>query len=209
MIPNETELTTEGDSLILEPVNQAEEDTDQHLDNMEDTTEVNSLLSEHSPRSQHSNPSDEDTHNTRDETAHTHASGLIGRVSSSSGGSHRQAFPRRNPGGSGIGSSLRGDMGLPVLFVPAWNLTTHSILNDDESCRDMMINLATPARYEALNEDYEELYESYRSCQGVLDRLTEIQNQLLDTVRSQNQLSEDHKALQQVHLGCVGGEGKG
>ncbi|GKA28076.1 hypothetical protein Tco_0714244 [Tanacetum coccineum] len=123
----------------------AEEDTDQHLYNMEDTTEVNSLLSGHSPCSQHSNPFDEDTHNMRGETTHTHASGLIGRVSSSSGGSHCQAFPRRNRGGSGIGGSLQGDMDLHVPFVPAWNLTTYSILNDTESCRDMMINLATPA----------------------------------------------------------------
>ncbi|GJR95805.1 hypothetical protein Tco_0267979 [Tanacetum coccineum] len=69
----------------------------------------------------------------------------VSRVSSSSGGSHCQAFARRNRGGSGIGSSLWGDMDLPVPFVPAWNLTTHSILNDAESCRDMMINLATPA----------------------------------------------------------------
>ncbi|GJW30613.1 hypothetical protein Tco_0047488 [Tanacetum coccineum] len=57
IIPNEAELTTRGDGLILEPVNQAKKDTDRHLDNMEDTTEVNSLLSEHSPLSQHSNPS--------------------------------------------------------------------------------------------------------------------------------------------------------
>ncbi|GKE04891.1 hypothetical protein Tco_1396909 [Tanacetum coccineum] len=110
-------LLCQTPSLILEPVNQPEEDTDQHLYNMKDTTEVNSLLSKHSPR----------------------------RVSSSSGGSHCQAFPRRNRGGSGIGGSLQGDMDLHVPFVPAWNLTTYSILNDTESCRDMMINLATPA----------------------------------------------------------------
>ncbi|GJV07801.1 hypothetical protein Tco_1345457 [Tanacetum coccineum] len=222
IIPNEAELTTRGNGLILESVNRVEEDTDHHLDNVEDTTEVNSLFSEHSPHSQHSNPSDE-------------GHGL----SSSSGGLHRQAFPRRNPGGGRIGSSLRGDVGLRVPFVLAWNLTTHSILNDVESCRDMMINLATPAvryqqnrlsdyqalqhswfelghealaqidilqRYEALNEDYGELYESHRSCQDVFDRLTEIHNQLVDTIQSQNKLSDDHKALQQVHLGCVGKE---
>ncbi|GJS86117.1 hypothetical protein Tco_0752658 [Tanacetum coccineum] len=231
IIPNEAELTTGGDGLILESVNRTKDDTEHHLDNVEDTTEVNSPLSEHSPRSQHSNPSDEDAHHTRDETAHTYASGSTGN--SSSGGLHRQAFSRHNPDGS---SSLRGDMDLPAPFVLAWSLTTHSILNDVESCRDMMINLATPAvrdqqnwlsdyqalqlswfelgrralaqidilwRYEALNEDYGELYESHWSCQGVSDRLTETQNQLLDTVQSQNQLSEDHKVLQQVHLGCV------
>ncbi|GKF85685.1 hypothetical protein Tco_0253512, partial [Tanacetum coccineum] len=58
-------------------------------------------------------------------------------------------------------------------------------------------------RYEALNENYEELYESHRYCQDVFDRLTEKQNQLVDTVQSRNKLSNDHKALQQVHLGCV------
>ncbi|GKG18888.1 hypothetical protein Tco_0375987, partial [Tanacetum coccineum] len=63
IIPNEAELTTGGDGLILESVNRVEEDADHHLENVEDTTEVNSPLSEHSPRSQHSNPSDEDTHN--------------------------------------------------------------------------------------------------------------------------------------------------
>ncbi|GKG04343.1 hypothetical protein Tco_0314730, partial [Tanacetum coccineum] len=63
----------------------------------------------------------------------------------------------------------------------------------------MMLSL----RYEALNEDYEELFESHRSCRAISDRLTKTQNQLLDTVQSRNQLSEDHKALQQVHLGCV------
>ncbi|GKC23763.1 hypothetical protein Tco_1025913 [Tanacetum coccineum] len=252
-------------------VNRTEEDTGHHLDNVEDTTKVNYPLSGHSPRSQHSTPSDEDTqvrsggdklhHNVRDELAHTHTSGSTNEyltmlfpffslslqfvlssfvsghgVSSSSIGSHRQAFLRRNPGGDGVGSSLRGDVGLPVPFVPGWNLTTHSILNDAESCRDMMINLATPAvrdqqnrlsdyqalqrswfelgrgalaqidilqRYEAHNEDYEELYESHRSCQDVSDRLTKTQNQLVDTIRSRNKLSDDYKALQQVHLGCV------
>nr|GEV39529.1 hypothetical protein [Tanacetum cinerariifolium] len=52
--------------------------------------------------------------------------------------------------------------------------------------------------YEAPDEDYGELFESHWSYRGVFDRLTETQNQVLDTVRSQNQLSEDHKALQQL-----------
>ncbi|GJR65371.1 hypothetical protein Tco_0011436 [Tanacetum coccineum] len=163
IIPNEVELTTRGDGLILEFVNRTEEDTDHNLNN--------------------------DTHNVRNEPAHTHASGSTGHgVSSSSGGSHHQDFPKRNPGGDGIVSSLRGDMGLTVPFILAWNLTTHSILNDAEFCRDMMINLATPAvRYQQ-------------------NWLTETQNQLVDTVRSRNKLSDDHKALQQVHLGCVSKE---
>nr|GEY75738.1 hypothetical protein [Tanacetum cinerariifolium] len=42
--------------------------------------------------------------------------GLAHEVSSSSSGSHRQAFLRRNAGGDGVGSSLQGDVGLPVPF---------------------------------------------------------------------------------------------
>ncbi|GKD99621.1 hypothetical protein Tco_1387605, partial [Tanacetum coccineum] len=188
IIPNEAELTTGGDGLILESVNRVEEDTYHNLDDVEDTTKVNSPLFEHSHRSQHSNPSDKDKHNVMDEPPHTHASSSIDKchgVSSSSGGSHRQAFLRRNPGGDDIGSSLWGDVGLPVPFVPARNLTTHSILNDAESCRDMMINLATSTIRDQQNRlsDYQALQ---RSCQ--------------------NKLSDDHNALQQVHLGCVGKE---
>nr|GEV14608.1 hypothetical protein [Tanacetum cinerariifolium] len=199
IIPNEGELAT---GMILKPVNQTEEDTDQPLDNTEYTTKANSLLSEHSPQFQQSTHSDENTRCARSESCHTHASGSIGHgVSSTSGGSHSLAFPARHPDGDGAGSSLRRDADLPKPFVSSWNLTT--ILNDAESYRDMLINLATPARYESLTEDYRELFESHRSCQDVSDRLTETQNQLLDTVQSRNKLSEDHKALQQVHLGCV------
>ncbi|GJT53184.1 hypothetical protein Tco_0988238 [Tanacetum coccineum] len=196
----------------MDPIVVALDDTEHHLDNVKDTTEVNSPLSEHSPRCQHSNPFDEDAHHTRDETPHTRASVSTGRVSSSSGGLHRQACPRRNPGRSGIGSSLRGDTDLPAPFVPAWSLTTHFILNDVESCRDMMINLVIPAvrdqqnrlsDYQALQHSWFELGRRALAKIDILRRLTEIRNQLLDTVRSQNQLSEDHKVLQQVHLGCV------
>nr|GEW43343.1 hypothetical protein [Tanacetum cinerariifolium] len=94
----------------------------------------------------------------------------------------------------------------PSAFIVAWNLTTHSIMNDAESCRDMMINLATPARYEVLNNDFEELYESHQRCHKVSDKLTETQQQLVDALRSQSILFEDHKNLQQVHLGCVSQE---
>nr|GFC47691.1 hypothetical protein [Tanacetum cinerariifolium] len=47
IIPNEVELTTEGDGLILESVNRTKEDADRHLDHVDDTTEVNFPLSEH------------------------------------------------------------------------------------------------------------------------------------------------------------------
>ncbi|GJY88585.1 hypothetical protein Tco_0503213 [Tanacetum coccineum] len=182
IIPNEGKLAT---GLILEPVNQTEEDTDQPLDNVEDTTEVNSSLSEHSPQFKQSNPSNEDTRTLRSPRAHIHASGSTG-------------------------SSFRRDAGLPEPFVPAWNLTTDSILNDAESCRDMMINLVTPVvrSQQSRLSDCQALPRSWFELgQGALAQidilLTETQNQLLDTVRSQNQLFEDHKALQQVHLGCV------
>ncbi|GKD74290.1 hypothetical protein Tco_1332572, partial [Tanacetum coccineum] len=195
---------------------------------VEDGTVANSPLVNHSLGPQHSDRSDEDTHvhsgglhhDEGDEQTLRHASGHV--VSSSSGG-----------------SSLRGDMVQPTLFVPSWNLTTHSILNDAESCRDMMINLATPAVrdqhsrlsdyqalqrswfelgrgalaqinllqwYEALNDDYEELYESHRSSGDVSDRLTETQNQLVDVIRNQNQLADENKTLRQEHLGCAGKE---
>ncbi|GJR27366.1 hypothetical protein Tco_1103598 [Tanacetum coccineum] len=91
-------------------------------------------------------------------------------------------------------------------------------MNDDESCRDIMINLATPAVwdqqsrlsdyqalqrswfelgrgtlaqinplqwYEALNDDYGELYESHHSC---------------------GDLADENKTLRQEHLGCSGKE---
>nr|GEU32680.1 hypothetical protein [Tanacetum cinerariifolium] len=134
------EYTTEANSL-----DNAEEDTYQLLDNAEYTTKANSPLSKHSPQFQQSNRSDENTRRARSEPCHTHASGSIGhRVSSTSGGSHRLAFLARHPGGDDTGSSLRRDAGLPEPFVLAWNLTTHSILNEAESYRDMMINLVTP-----------------------------------------------------------------
>ncbi|GKA76585.1 hypothetical protein Tco_0783046, partial [Tanacetum coccineum] len=106
-------------------------------------------------------------------------------MSSSSGGLGRQAFPQRNPGGDGIGSSLRADVGLPIPFVPAWNLTTHSILNDAESWQDMMINLATHVVRDQQNQlsDYQALQ---RLCR--------------------NKLSDNYKVLQLVHLNCVAKE---
>nr|GEV19935.1 hypothetical protein [Tanacetum cinerariifolium] len=181
IIPNEAELVTGGDGLDLESVNRAEEDTDQPLDNVEDTTKVNAP------------PSDEDTHNVR-----SHG------VSSFFGGSHRRAFPGRNPGGDGIGSFL-------LLLNYSILCTFYHRLGSSLRLSSLQVapygaQIDILQRYEALNEDYEKQFESHRSCRGVSDRLTETQNQLLDTVRSRNQLFEDHKALQQVHMGCVGKE---
>ncbi|GKD11825.1 hypothetical protein Tco_1196232 [Tanacetum coccineum] len=121
---------------------------------------------------------DELYYDERDEQARRHVTGSTGRVvSSSSGGSGHQVFPQRNPGGDGIGSFLRA------------NVSPHA-----------------PFRYEALNDDYGELYQSHRSCQDVSDRLTDTQNQLVDAICSRSVLYDDHKILQQEHLGCVAKE---
>nr|GEW32558.1 hypothetical protein [Tanacetum cinerariifolium] len=167
IIPNEVELTTSGDDLILESFNRLEEDTDHHLDNVKDTTEVNSHLSEHSPCSQHSNRFDEDTHNVGNEPAHSHASGSNDHgVSSSSSGSHRRAFP-------GSTHAVRDQQN---------RLSEYQALQRSwfELGRGALAQIDILHRYEALNEDYRELFESHRSCQDVFDRLTETQNQLLE-----------------------------
>ncbi|GJS91339.1 hypothetical protein Tco_0773975 [Tanacetum coccineum] len=206
IIPNEDGLAT---SLLSEPVTQTEEGTDQPLDNVEDTTEANSPQFEHSPQYQQSDHSGEDTQTVRSGPERTHASGSAGHgVSSTSGGSHRLAFPARHPGGDGAGSSLRRDAVTPAVRSQQSRLSDYQALQRSwfELGRGALAQIDILRRYEALNEDYGELFESHRSCRAVSDRLTETQNQLLDTVQSRNQLSEDHKALQQVHLGCVGKE---
>ncbi|GKF71886.1 hypothetical protein Tco_0208000, partial [Tanacetum coccineum] len=108
-------------------------------------------------------------------------------VSSSSSGSHRQAFPRCNPGGDGTGSSLQGD----VVRDQQNRLSDYQALQRSwfELDRGALAQIDILQRYEALNEDYGELYESHRSCQDVSDRLNETQNQLVDTVQSRNKLS--------------------
>ncbi|GJY56976.1 hypothetical protein Tco_0456091 [Tanacetum coccineum] len=61
-------------------------------------------------------------------------------------------------------------------------------------------------RYEALNDDYYELYEAHLSCKVMFERLNDTQNELLTSLRLHGALSEDHKALQQTHLCCAGKE---
>nr|GEU60224.1 hypothetical protein [Tanacetum cinerariifolium] len=209
IIPNEGELAT---GLILKPVNQTREDTDQPLDNAEYTTEANSHLFEHSPQFQQSTRSDE---NTRGVILPPF---FIGHgVSSTSGGSHRLAFLARHPAGNDAGSSLRMDAGLPEPFVPSWNLTTHLILNDAESFRDMMINLATPGvrsqqswlsdyqalqrswfelgrgalaqidilqQYESLTKDYREVFKSHWSCRDKKERIKQLEADLASKTSS-------------------------
>ncbi|GKC77554.1 hypothetical protein Tco_1128328 [Tanacetum coccineum] len=65
-----------------------------------------------------------------------------------------------------------------VTFVLAWNLTTSFSLNDVDSL----------------------------FLQGSFQTVDKTQNHLVDALRSRNILSNDHKSLQQVHLGCVGKE---
>ncbi|GJT57890.1 hypothetical protein Tco_0992944 [Tanacetum coccineum] len=230
IIPNDTEPTAVGNILVLESVNRLKVDTEHDLDNVGNDVETNSphsaslLHSEQSLSSQHFVHSDEDTRTRSDGDGAYHDGRGVRVRSSSSGGSARQAFPQRNPGGDGIGSSIRVDVAPTDPFVPAWGLTTQFILNDVESCRDMMINLATPVvrdqqnrlsdyqalhrawfelgrralaqidilqRYEALNDDYGELYQSHRFCQDVSDRLTETQNQLVEAIRSRKKERDD------------------
>nr|GEZ10612.1 hypothetical protein [Tanacetum cinerariifolium] len=146
-------------------------DADRSLDNVEDGTEANS--------------------------PHVH-SGEGHVVSSSSGGSGHLSFPKRNPDGDGAGSSLRRDAVSPTLFVPAWNLTTHSILNDAESCRDMMINLATPA-------------QEHLGCAGqeadLVEKLVAVEKEnddLLDKNREREERIKDYTSLGHWRLDSSG-----
>nr|GEZ29911.1 hypothetical protein [Tanacetum cinerariifolium] len=120
IIPNDTNPTPGGWNLTLESPNRPKGDTENSLDNAKNDTE--------------------DTH------AHFDGDGLY----------HDKRYEHiyRNilfrlraefflqqfrPSGS----SLQANVSPPASFVPVWNLTTYSILNDDESCRDMMINLGS------------------------------------------------------------------
>nr|GEW89003.1 hypothetical protein [Tanacetum cinerariifolium] len=161
-------------NLTLESANRPKGDTENSLGNAKNDTESCTLLI--LMRIRMLTPMEMGCIMTRDMSTFIgiYDSGYV--LSSSSSGLGRQVFPQRNPGGDG--SSLQANVSLPASFIPVWNLTTYSILNDDESCRDMMINLATP-RYEVLNDDYRELYQSHRSCQDVFDRKRLLSKSLL------------------------------
>ncbi|GKC09053.1 hypothetical protein Tco_1000663 [Tanacetum coccineum] len=113
-------------------------------------------------------------HDKEDAQGHKHASSSSGHMVSSFGGSARRIFPHWNPGGDGDGSSLQGEATQPSLFFKLG--------------RGALAQINLLQRYEALSDDYGDLYDSHRSCEEVSDRLTETQNQLIDTIRSQNQL---------------------
>ncbi|GJY48517.1 hypothetical protein Tco_0438473, partial [Tanacetum coccineum] len=205
IIPNDTKPVAAGSNLALESVNRPGVGTGSNIDKPRNDAEVNSPHSassphsEHSFQSQHSAHSDKDTqtrsggdelyYNDRGEYAYGHASGSTACL----------VFPQRNPGGDTPGSSIRAYVAPVDPFIPAWNLTIQSILNDAESCRDMMINLATPVVRDQQNRfsDYQALQRSW---------LIDTQNQLVDAIRSWSKLSDDHKILQQEHLGCAGKE---
>ncbi|GJX42741.1 hypothetical protein Tco_0257731 [Tanacetum coccineum] len=145
-----------GGGGTLESVRHSEDDVKHRLDDEGNGTEVNSLHAAYSFEPQPSNHSDEDTH------VHSGGGGFYHDEGADL--TYRHAFGsfvllpaiqaiRFFPTGTlvvmapvrAFSFSLRADVAPPAPFVLAWNLTTHSILNDAESCRDMMINLATPA----------------------------------------------------------------
>nr|GEU40757.1 hypothetical protein [Tanacetum cinerariifolium] len=169
IIPDDVDPAIGEGSLVLESIRREEDDPDRGLDNVKDGTETDSPPINHPFGSQHSDRSNKDTHvhsgglhhDKGDEQAHRHASGH--EVSSSSGGSARWAFPKRNPSGDGAGSSLRGDAVPPNLF---------SRLSDYQALQRLWFKLGHEALaqidllqwYEALNDDYKDLYKSHRSC---------------------------------------------
>ncbi|GKB70283.1 hypothetical protein Tco_0931695 [Tanacetum coccineum] len=162
---------------------EADEAFDASHNNNNNTKEVNSLHSAYSPHLEHSLHSEEHTevrtseeHLNKGDDNVQHAATYTEVFVSTSGGSGRRIFPGRHSGG-GEGVNLRTHLSPP-----------------------------DPFRYEALNDDYEELYEAHSSCKGLSQRLTDTQNSLVEALRTRATLSEDHKALQQVHLECAGKE---
>ncbi|GJW95233.1 hypothetical protein Tco_0174905 [Tanacetum coccineum] len=98
-----------------------------------------------------------------------------------------------------------------LLFLPG---ASQNRLSDHQSLQRAWFELGQGSlaqadllqRYEAFNDDYDELYQAHSSCKGLSQRLTDTQNSLVKALRTRATLSEDHKALQQVHLDCVGKE---
>nr|GEV01498.1 hypothetical protein [Tanacetum cinerariifolium] len=89
IIPPDVDPTTGEGGLAIESVSRAKDDMGHSFNNVEYDAEVNSPLSEHSPRPQHSTHSDEDVHaHSGRDILHHDEGGHV--VSSSSGGSGRQ-----------------------------------------------------------------------------------------------------------------------
>ncbi|GJV62326.1 hypothetical protein Tco_1468426 [Tanacetum coccineum] len=205
-------------SLVLESVRREDDDADHSLENVEDGNEANSPPIDHSLRPQHSYYSDEDAHvhfgglhhDEEDEQDHMHASGSFGHVVSSfSGGSARLAFPKQNPGGDGaVMSDMMINLATPAVQAQQIHLSDHQALQLSWFAlgRGALAQIDLLQWYEALNNDYGELYESHRSCQDVSNRLAKTQNQLVDVIQNRNQLADENKTLRQDHLGCAGKE---
>nr|GEV95543.1 hypothetical protein [Tanacetum cinerariifolium] len=134
------DLATGEDSLVLESVGREEDDADRGLDNVKDGTEADSPPVNHPFGSQHSDRSDEDTHVHSDGLHHDEGDEQAHRHAS--GSFTRRAFPKRNLSGDGAGSS--------AFMVRA--------------CRGALAQIDLLQRYESLNDDNGELYESHRSC---------------------------------------------
>nr|GEZ33875.1 flavone synthase II [Tanacetum cinerariifolium] len=109
IISDDANLTTGRSGVASESVRYEEGDVDHVLENAEEGIEAESPPATHHLGSQRSHRSKADTHthfielrhDVGDKQDHQHASGHV--VSSSSGGSARLAFPKRNPGGDGTG----------------------------------------------------------------------------------------------------------
>ncbi|GKE37711.1 hypothetical protein Tco_1461116 [Tanacetum coccineum] len=147
IIPNDADRTTGGDGLVLESANRAEDDTDHNIDNVEDTTDVNSPFSGYSP-----------IPNTLLPPTRIHMFALVVK-------------PFR--------SAILAVMALVAPYEPMWdmmiNLATPAVrdqqnrLSDYQALQCSWFELGRRAlaqinilqRYEALNEDYGELYESH------------------------------------------------
>ncbi|GJT74897.1 DNA-directed DNA polymerase [Tanacetum coccineum] len=97
--------------------------------------------------------------------------------------------------------SLRDHMSPSVPFVPAWNLTTGSSLKDAESCRDMMINLATPSVRSQHNRlsDHQALQ---RACIGrevaLTEKLVAIKREKEDLFDKKKDQEEQIKKLEEA-----------
>ncbi|GJV24634.1 hypothetical protein Tco_1377329 [Tanacetum coccineum] len=156
IIPNDTEPTAVGNTLVLESINRPEIDTAHNLDNAGNDVEINS----------------------------PHSASFL----------HSEQSPSSY--------SIRADVAPADLFVPAWGLTTQSILSDVDAHGSSLVEepwliLISCSGWSAIS------ISSFLPRCTLLKMLTESQNQLVEAIRSRSTLSDDHKTLQQEHIGCA------
>ncbi|GJX38891.1 hypothetical protein Tco_0252194 [Tanacetum coccineum] len=176
IIPGDTNPIFGGSNLALESITRTEDDTCNSLNK----TRMRLC------------------HDERDGQARRRTSGSTGDVvSSSSGGSGRHVFPQRNPGGDGVGSSLWVNVSPPAPFILDWNLTTHSILNDVESCQDMMLNLATH-----VVRDKQNRLSDHKALQRAWFELGRGALAQIDLLQQYEVLNDDYGELYQSHRYC-------